>query len=151
MLTTRICRTCFRDLPLSEFRRRRKNEEALSTDCRKCHNQKERVRVQGKRTKARHKAVVDAMHTIRRNASDQKVKAVCERMIAGFGSVENFVDAWQECLAVDFARKRARSFCHLEAILRLVQWVDEHKPDYGRLSDAELTQAIAETRARLQV
>jgi hypothetical protein len=43
--TTRVCRSCFQKKPLDQFRRHRRGDDSRrATECRECHNRRERVR-----------------------------------------------------------------------------------------------------------
>ena len=37
---------------------------------------------------------------------------------------------------------RAKCLAHISSVIRLMEYVDDHKPDYGRLTDDELDSKI---------
>jgi len=93
--------------------------------------------------------MAESIHRLKRDCSDQQVKTICEQMVQAFGGIEGLVSAWKQCWETDFGKQRARSFAHLEAIVRLMQWVEANKPDYSQLSDEELEQAVAAVRVKV--
>ena len=70
-------------------------------------------------------------------------------MVRVFGGIEGLVEAWRQCWQNDLEKKRAKAFLHIEAIVRLLQWTEANKPNYSRLSDQELEQAVAQVRSQL--
>ena len=149
LMTTKICSSCFRELPIPEFRKRSRSEESRSPQCRKCHNEAERLRYQKKRGALRCKALSECLYRLRRDSSDQQVRTLCEQMVNTFGGISGLVEAWKQCWEADLTKQRSKTFLHLEALVRLMQWVEANRPDFNRLTDTELAAAISETRARL--
>ena len=68
-------------------------------------------------------------------------------MITHFQGVDGFVKQWFAVWETDQAKGRAKCFAHVAAILRLVEFVDDHKPDYGKLTDDELEERIREIQS----
>jgi hypothetical protein len=61
-------------------------------------------------------------------------------MMQGFGGPQGFVQAWKGCLEQDLARGGFLAMRHLEAVIRLVQHLEDARPDYSRMSDEELNE-----------
>ena len=68
-------------------------------------------------------------------------------MITQFHGVDGFVKKWFSVWETDQAKGRAKCFAHLAAVIRLMEYVDDHKPDYGQLSDGELVERIKEIQS----
>ena len=79
---------------------------------------------------------------IRRAASDRQVNALCQQMIVQFGGVDGFVTQWFSCWENDRALGRAKCFAHIAAVVRLIEYVDDHRTDYGALTDDEIEERI---------
>ena len=47
----------------------------------------------------------------------------------------------------DRAKGRAKCFAHISAVIRLMEYVDDHKPDYGQLTDDELEERVREIQS----
>ena len=52
------------------------------------------------------------------------------------------MDAWQRTLDKDLAKGGIAALRHLSAIMRLTQYCEQNKPNYGAMSDEELEVAI---------
>ena len=63
-------------------------------------------------------------------------------MIKQFHGVDGFVKQWFSVWENDRALGRAKCFAHIAAVVRLIEYVDDHKPDYGQLTDDELDSKI---------
>ena len=63
-------------------------------------------------------------------------------MIVQFGGVDQFANAWFGCWETDRAKGRAKCFAHRAAVVRLIEHVDDHRTDYGGLTDDELERRI---------
>ena len=140
--TSRTCRECFEIHPLSQFRFTNRRTGERSTQCRTCHNRAEKIRRSAKAKSKRVKAISNAANKLRRDPSDNQVRAICRRMIDQFGGVDGFTQQWFSVWETDRAKGRAKCFAHISAVIRLMEYVDDHKPDYGQLSDDELDSKI---------
>ena len=147
--TSRTCRECFEMQPLSQFRFTNRQTGDRSTQCRTCHNRAEKIRRSTKAKSNRVKAISNAANKLRRDPSDNQVRAICRRMIAQFHGVDGFVKQWFSCWENDRALGRAKCFAHISAVIRLMEYVDSHKPDYGQLADDELEMRIEQTISSL--
>ena len=68
-------------------------------------------------------------------------------MIDRFGGVDGFTQQWFSVWQTDRAKCRAKCFSHVAAILRLVEFVDDHKPDYRKLTDDELEERVRQIQS----
>jgi hypothetical protein len=59
-----------------------------------------------------------------------------------FGGLKGIAEAWGRSLDQDLGRGGYAAFRHLEAILRLTQYCEQNRPDYGAMTDEELERAI---------
>ena len=140
----RTCRECFEIKPLSHFRFTNRQSRQRSSQCRTCHNRAEKERRSAKVKSKRVKAISNAANKLRRDPSDNQVRAICRRMIDQFGGVDGFVKQWFSVWETDQAKGRAKCFAHIAAVIRLMEYVDDHKPNYGQLTDDELEERIRE-------
>ena len=147
--TTRTCRECFEIKPLSQFRFTNRQAGQRSTQCRTCHNRAEKIRRSAKAQSNRVKAISNAANKLRRDPSDNQVRAICQRMIDQFGGVDGFTQQWFSVWETDRVKGRAKCFAHISAVIRLIEYVDSHKPDYGQLADDELEMRIEQTISSL--
>ena len=83
-----------------------------------------------------------ALTALKNQRSDAQVKAVCGEMAKRFGGTAGIVEAWQRSLGKDLAKGGIAAFRHLAAILRLTQYCEQNRPNYGAMSDEELEGAI---------
>jgi hypothetical protein len=71
-------------------------------------------------------------------------------MVERFGGLKGIADAWGRSLDQDLGRGSYAAFRHLEAILRITQYCEQNRPDYGAMTDEELERAIAELGGQLE-
>lgn len=144
---TRICNHCLDRKPIEDFRLRYRNQPLRLSQCRDCHNRVERERRAAQRQKLNRKELGKALTRVKNQRSDLQVKAVCREMAGRFGGVQGIVDAWGRSLGHDLKAGGYAAFRHLQAILRLTQYCEQHRPDYGAMSDEELLDRIARATA----
>ena len=140
----RTCRECFEFKPVSQFRFTNRHAGKRSTQCRTCHNRAEKIRRSAKAKSNRVKAISNAANKLRRDPSDNQVRAICQQMIIQFHGVDGFVKQWFSVWETDRAKGRAKCFAHIAAVVRLIEYVDDHRTDYGRLTDDEIERRIEE-------
>ena len=145
--TSRTCRECFEIQPLSHFRFINRRTGDRSTQCRTCHNRAEKIRRSAKAKSKRLKAISNAVNKLRRDPSDDQVRAICHQMIDQFHGVDGFVKQWFSCWENDRALGRAKCFAHIAAVIRLMEYVDDHQPNYEQLTDDELEERIREIQS----
>jgi hypothetical protein len=63
-------------------------------------------------------------------------------MIDQFGGVDGFTQQWFSVWETDRAKGRAKCFAHISAVVRLIEYVDDHRTDYGALTDDEIEERI---------
>ena len=142
MTSHRTCRECFEIKPLSQFRFTNRRTGDRSTQCRTCHNRAEKIRRSAKAKSNRVKAISNAANKLRRDPSDNQVRAICQQMIDQFGGVDGFTQQWFSVWETDRAKGRAKCFAHISAVVRLIEYVDDHRTDYGALTDDEIEERI---------
>jgi len=133
-----ICRDCGVLKDTSQFRRRSSASDVRINQCHACHALAERLRRCGKRSRAQRQTVNRQLAKLKRAKSAHQVAAVCEAMVRSFGGPDSFANEWQACLHRDLARGGYAALRHLEAMLRLIQHCEAHRPDYSQFSDEEL-------------
>jgi hypothetical protein len=138
----RRCEQCFAEQPQTEFRKRSTQGDQRFGQCRTCHNAAERSRRQIARQRLNRRALGQRLSQIRRESSTTRVAALCEEMLRECGGVAGFLRQWQHCLELDLTHGGYRAFRHFDSIFRLVQFCDRTPPDYSRMSDSELEEAI---------
>ncbi len=138
----RLCICCLLPKPLEEFRRRYRGRPTRLSQCRDCHNEAERLRRTIRQERLGKRQVAKALTAIKSRRSDAQVKAVCREMVGRFGGVPGIVTAWHRTLDKDLARGGVAALRHLSAILRLTQYCERNRPNYGAMSDEELEGAI---------
>ena len=95
------------------------------------------------RQRLNNRALSHRLVQIRHEASGKRVAALCEEMLRECGGIEGFLRRWHSCLCLDLRHGGYRAFRHFDAVMRLMQVCDRTPPDYGRMSDKELADAIA--------
>ncbi len=138
--TAKHCPYCLVLKPASEFRRR--GRVARVRQCRSCHNEAERTRRSANRKATRNKTLRNRLTRLRQAPTERLVGVICEEMVREFGGVDAFLGAWRGCLREDMSRGGLAAFRHLDCVIRLTQYCEQHRPDYGRFTDSELEAAI---------
>jgi hypothetical protein len=144
---SRLCETCLRVFPLTEFRRRKRGEEHRMRQCRRCHNEMERWRRAAVRARLGKRRMAKDLASVRDATSANRVKALCASMVRGYGGTEGFMASWLACLHRDLERGGLAALRHLEATIRLMQHCERDRPDYSRMSDEELEAMAASLQA----
>ena len=149
---SRLCESCFHVQPLKEFRRRHRGLDQRMRQCRRCHNELERYRRAAIRARLSRRRMAKDLAGFREAASSNRVKALCAAMLGGYGGAEGFANAWLSCLHGDLDRGGLAALRHLEATLRLIQFCEQNRPDYSRMSDEDLVNLLGahEANARKQ-
>jgi hypothetical protein len=133
-----ICCQCGLPKTPEEFRRRWSHSEVRIYQCRPCHATAERLRRRALRSRQDRKTVNRQLAQLKRAKSEGQVITVCEAMVAGFGGINGLRAAWESLLSRDLAKGGFSSLRHLEAVIRLVQHCESHRPDYSQLTDEQL-------------
>ena len=141
----RRCTSCFQIKPLIEFRRRHSGRPDRLWQCRDCHNQAERQRRALRWQRLSRKQLSQTLTAIKNQQSDRQVKALCGEIAGVFGGLDGLVEAWQQSMSKDLERGGFAAFRHIAALVRLLQYTEDNKPNYGAMSDEELESAIWES------
>ena len=91
-----------------------------------------------RRQKMTRKEFAKALTKVKNQRSDLQVKALCREMVERFGGLKGIAEAWGRSLDQDLGRGGYAAFRHLEAILRLTQYCEQNRPNYGAMTDEEL-------------
>jgi hypothetical protein len=93
---TRMCRSCFHEKPLDQFRRRRDGDDShRETNCRECHNTKEQLRRYKAHTEL-HQAAMRQLANARNEAEIRVGICVLLDAVGGVtGLMERFRAEWE--------------------------------------------------------
>lgn len=139
---SRLCRDCLLPKPIEDFRLRFRDRPVRLRQCRECHNRAEFIRRSTNRDRLNRQQMAKLLTALKNQRSDLGVKALCRDMAARFGGVDGVVAHWHRSLDADLQKGGYAAFRHLAAILRLTQYCEQNKPDYGAISEEELEEAI---------
>ena len=140
--TSQRCSICFEIKPQSEFRRRYRDRPDRVRQCRECHNDSERLRRGLKRERLNKKELAKTLTALKNEQADRKVKVLCCEMAQRFGGMDGIIEAWQQSLDKDLEQGGYKAFRHISAMIRLLQYYEENKPNYGVMSDEELLASL---------
>ena len=120
---TKTCRTCWRDKPISEFRRRRRGSNERHAQCRTCYAAYMRQYRQARRSK---EVAAFWMQAASPRCSSQAVVALTEAMVSKAGGPEGLATAWKEQLdAARAARPGGQAALRcFRAVFRLLEICD---------------------------
>lgn len=138
----RLCEDCLLRKPIEDFRFRYRDRPLRLRQCRECHNQSERIRRAARRDQLTRRQMGKLLTAIKNRRSDLGVKSLCREMASRFGGVTGIIEAWHQSLDKDLAKGGFAAFRHLAVMLRLTQYCERNKPDYGAMTDEELESAI---------
>ncbi len=141
--TSQRCSICFEIKPQSEFRRRYRDRPDRVRQCRECHNDSERLRRGLKRERLNKKELSKTLTALKNEQSDRKVKVLCCEMAHRFGGMDGIIEAWQQSIDKDLEQGGYAAFRHISAMIRLLQYYEENKPDYSTMSDEELLEKMS--------
>ena len=142
--TSQRCNSCFQTKPIEEFRRRNRTGEGRHRTCNCCHSLAEKKRRSLKRQRLNKKQLAKTLTAIKNERSDRQVKVLCGEIASRFGGLDGLVEAWHHCLDTDLERGGYAAFRHIAALVRLLQYNEGNKPNYGAMSDEQLETAIWE-------
>ena len=147
--TSQRCSICFEIKPQSEFRRRYRDRPDRVRQCRRCHNDSERLRRGLKRERLNKKELSKTLTALKNEQSDRKVKVLCCEMAQRFGGMNGIIEAWQQSLDKDLQQGGYAAFRHISAMIRLLQYYEENKPDYSTMSDEELLEIMSHSELNM--
>ncbi len=139
------CSICLQIKPQSEFRRRYRDRPERVRQCRECHNDSERLRRRLKSQRHNTKRLSKALTALKNEQSDRKVKVLCCEMAQRFGGMDGIIEVWQRSLDKDLLQGGYAAFRHISAMIRLLQYYEENKPDYSTMSDEELLEMMSQS------
>jgi len=123
---TRLCNGgCGRELPLTEFRRRRKGSDERHSICSDCRNLKDVMRRQ---TTQRREMGKD-LTALQREMDINRVAALVAAMLRKYGGFDAFVKKWAEHIEYCQGRKHLQSFATKSflAISHLIVVCDQNR------------------------
>lgn len=138
----RLCEHCLLPKPVEEFRRRSRNTNSRMSQCRACHNASERLRRAAQRERLGRREMRKMLTALKNQQTDRQVKAICREMVERFGGVNGIVEVWGRCFERDRHVGGYATLRHVQAVLRLTEYCEQNRPDYGAMSDEELREAI---------
>lgn len=141
-----VCRDCLRPKAIDEFRRRCQGGTQRIRQCRSCHAYAERLRRYGKRSAGHSREMRKMLTRLRRARSQREVEVVCAAMVTALGGPQRFLARWTQQAAAELPNGGLAAFRHLDAILRLIRYLDQRVADRAQakgawlhsLSDTEL-------------
>jgi len=135
----RICTTCWKNYPDSQFRRRRRDGALLRRECRSCHNRAEQLRRAARRdrTLTGYLAKLASPRPISATALEALTSAVLRRL----GGLDNFVEGWARHIEGAPGSQRAVRACSAlwRGLLQARRIRAEHE---RKAAYEELTRAI---------
>ena len=137
------CRVCSELRPIHEFRRRYRDGNTRFSECRGCHNRRERLRLARKKTEQDFQQIAVFAGKLKDLRRDASVANLCEKMIVHFGGPERFASKWHEQFQAAVAHRPGsrRVLDCLLALVRIMQFCESNRPrkeDAEALSDDQL-------------
>lgn len=133
----KVCSTCGIAKPLIEYRRRSRKSVARFGQCRACHNAAERERRKVKTTDANRRQMGRFMNQLKSQSRDADVHRVCQAMLAYFGGLKGFVEAWIEYYEEARRERSPQAIRCLQGMVRLIQCEAGAHPPTTQPSDDE--------------
>ena len=137
------CRCCSTVKPEQEFRRRWRDRDVRVRQCRCCHNLAEGLRRSAGRAATRNRSLRKAITRLRHAASPRLFAKICGNLVSDFGGPERFLAAWRDCLQRDLSRGGFAAFRHFDCVVRLAEFCESNRPNYGCWTDEQIESAIA--------
>jgi hypothetical protein len=136
---SKVCYACGQELPIDQFRHRRRGRSGRQGRCRACYN----AYMRGYRAARRSRTLCQFTSLLRRRTSLNRLAGLCNANVGRFGGLDGLAVAWKE--HIDAAPPGSRTaLSAFSAIARLLEAVDAHRlaPDYAALSDEDLQREI---------
>lgn len=123
------CRTCFRRLHVSHFRRRRRDSEDRHRQCNACRNAAERDR----RRQIRLHDADRFASGVNRARSRVAIESLCTLMIDRIGGLERFAELWWEAIQEAVRRSPGSRVVlnHFKAIVDLLFYAEKQREKAG--------------------
>ena len=140
---TRTCRTCCRELPITDFRWNHTGK-SRHKQCRQCFVEYHRQWRTARRKKDVHGF---AQKVIKESSRGSPLAPLVTKMIRRFGGLDRFVDVWMECIhAARAAGKWHLITRHYRALIAVMQAAEKLKQSVTAMKDEDLSETIrAET------
>ena len=137
--TEKTCPRCERILPVEAFDLRKPLLRYLAWLCRDCSLEYKKEY----RNRRRDKLFNSLARDISRARKTDQIQAIVGGMLDRFGGINQFCNSWHN--AIDEAKPGGRvAFQHLNAILRLVEYVDANQPrPPENMTDADLEEDLS--------
>ncbi len=149
-VAVRQCQYCLQQLPLEQFRRRRRGQAQRVNECRLCHNQAEQLRRQQAHGLLTKRQFHQYLTSLKNQRTGRGVERVYLDLVKHFGGTEGLVKMWTGTIEKDLAEGGFRAYRHIASIIRLMQHYENaqsDKPDYSTMTDEELLDRLARAEA----
>lgn len=119
----RLCPSCLVPREIDQFRVRSRSGGRRMRQCRECHNAAERRRRAG----SRDARLAGALTRLQGERSHKRVAAICDAMLAEFGGIAGFVEAWRDYYRRSLEQGGLGAIRSFQAYLRLVRFCEHHQ------------------------
>ena len=146
--STRICKSCQRTYPITEFRRRTQSDSRRMYQCRLCHNQAEQLRRQRKRGWLTKRQFHQYLTNLKNQRTARGVEKVYLDLVRLCGGTEGILEMWTETIERDLKAGGFKAHRHIASILKLMEYYENtqpDKPDYSTMSDEELLEIMSQS------
>lgn len=139
IIQTRLCNTCLEEKPITEFRLRSRNGSDRQKQCRECHNQSERLRLNAKRNRHNQREIGKNLTRLSRAYTEAQVLQTCSQMLKQFGGLEGFLQEMIEYQRRSLKKGGFGAYRCIESILRLLRYHDMYVSKLSSSDKAEGT------------
>ena len=146
--STRICKSCQRTYPITEFRRRTQSDSRRMNQCRLCHNQAEQLRRQRKRGWLTKHQFHQYLTSLKNQRTARGVEKVYLDLVRLCGGTEGILGMWTKTIEEDLEAGGFKAHRHIASILKLMEYCEStqpDKPDYSTMSDEELLEIMSQS------
>ena len=146
--STRICKSCQRPYPITEFRRRTQSDSCRMYQCRLCHNQAEQLRQQRKRGWLTKRQFHQYLTSLKNQRTARGVVKVYLDLVRLCGGTEGILEMWTKTIERDLKAGGFKAHRHIASILKLMEYCETtqpDKPDYSTMSDEELLEIMSQS------
>ena len=146
--STRICKSCQRTYPITEFRRRTQSDSRRMYQCRLCHNQAEQLRRQRKRGWLTKRQFHQHLTSLKNQRTARGVEKIYLDLVRLCGGTEGILEMWMNVIERDLKEGGFKAHRHIASILKLMEHYENNqpdKPDYSTMSDEELLEIMSQS------
>ena len=146
--STRICKSCQRTYPITEFRRRTQSDSRRMYQCRLCHNQAEQLRRQRKRGWLTKRQFHQHLTSLKNQRTARGVEKIYLDLVRLCGGTEGILEMWTKTIEQDLKEGGFKAHRHIASILKLMEYCENtqpDKPDYSTMSDEELLEIMSQS------